>query len=189
MLLFAGAFAGAIVSTPILSAVALFPQFAGSPLSAGEPKSDVLQYYNTIVLLLLTLLPIILFFTYFYVKGASEDRAAQIAKSQVTATLESRISSLRYELRSNQNELAWRMSDYLVPVVREQTEQYIQDRGGFASTAETTRGMDTAGKAAIIIGWLRRQRETGNLSPDEVRKLEDVIDMHPPDTEGTDGLS
>jgi dolichyl-phosphate-mannose--protein O-mannosyl transferase len=183
--LFSGATFGAILSAPIMQVAIDFFSIQYSASSQGATKLDQLSvYYNAIIILLLTLIPVILVFTYFYIKGASEEHATEAAR---TASRE-RIESLRHELISNQSQIAWSMSEYIYPVVQRQTEQYLQEREGEPEPPEPTGGRQAVNRSEIaastVASWLQSLEANDEIDEQLRQRLEESLNDNPPDLKG-----
>lgn len=175
--LFAGSFCGAMVSTPILDIIIQF--IAGSPYASTYPtqSSFTSTFYSSIIILLLAIMPIILAFTYFYVKGASEEQARENART----TAKEEISTLRYQLNSQQSDLAWNMAPFILPVVKRQTEDYLQERGDSGSNSDIPIQNPTTIAAMTIDNWVDNLAYNDEITDDEKEKLKEAILNNPPD--------
>ena len=181
VVLFLGTAVGAIISAPIVQvAIDFFSLQSQLAKTAPQDIEQILTYYNVIIILLLTLIPVILVFTYFYIKGASEEHATEAAQK---ASRE-RIETLRHELISNQSQIAWSMSEYIYPVVQRQTEQYLQEREGAADQQSGLPINRSEVAASTISGWLQSIEEKDEIDRQLRERLEQIMDNNPPDLKG-----
>lgn len=176
-LLFFGALAGGIIATAILHTFPLLYQdiITQEPSASNTP---ITQYYKTIIILLLALLPLILFFTYSYVKGASEEKATDIAQAEVEKSLR----QLRYELHAKVSEQAWQMSDFLSPVIKEHTERYLQEvyaNSDHQISPRVTESSTIQQEANTIAEWIDRIAEINLINHTQQLQLKEFLNNYP----------